>query len=365
MKILHVHKYFHAKDGAGRYMFDLMRLQEGAGHTVAGFAMEDPRNAPSVWSKYFVSSVDTSGVGGVKSSLKQLGRALWSLEAKDRMEDMLEAFRPDIVHAHNIYTHLSPSVLAVCKKKNIPVVLTVHDYGLLSANYGLFGADSPMSLDRRSILDVARTRFIKGSFVATLGLELVNRVHRGLRLVDKSVNRYLTLSQFVKDTMVKFKFDEKKIAVVSPPVAFELYGRIFIHVRENAVLFAGRLEKYKGIETYLEAAALRPKMTFYVAGTGPLVKEVETFARTHANLVYLGFVESEALWQKMANVQAVIVPSIWYEPFGLAALEPLAIGTPVIASDIGGLSEFVAKSGEGCYLRREMRTHWWAQWTVC
>lgn len=347
MKILHVHKYFHAKDGAGRYVFDLMRLQEAAGHTVAGFAMEDPRNAPSAWSKHFVSNLDTSRVGGIRKSLKQFARSLWSLEAKDNMEDMLEAFRPDLVHAHNIYTHLSPSVLAPCKKRNIPVVLTVHDYGLLSANYGLFSSKGPVPAKPMGIIGVARTRFVKDSFAATFALELITRVHRSLRLVDKNVNRYITLSQFVKETMVKFGFKEEKIAVVPPPVAPELYGRTFEHARENAVLFAGRLEKYKGIETYLEAAAMRPDLTFYVAGTGPLVAEVETFARVRSNLIYLGFVESEMLWQRMANVRAVIVPSIWYEPFGLAALEPLAIGTPVIASDIGGLSEFVAKSGGG------------------
>jgi glycosyltransferase involved in cell wall biosynthesis len=347
MKILHVHKYFHAKDGAGRYLFDLMRLQEAAGHTVAALAMDDPRNAPSAWSKYSISNLDTSTVGGVRSSLRQLGRAAWSLEAKDRMEDMLDAFRPDLVHAHNIYTHLSPSVLAPAKKRGVPVVLTVHDYGLLSANYGLYGKDGPLDVRHRGLLNIARSRFIKGSFAATLALELVNRVQRKLKLVDKSVSRYLAVSQFVKDTMVQFGFDEEKIAVVSPSVPPELFVKEFTHEREDAVLFAGRLERYKGIETYLEAAALAPELRFYVAGTGPLLKEVEAFQKTHENVIYLGFVEPDALWQKIANVRAAIVPSLWYEPFGLAALEPLAIGTPVIASDIGGLSEFVAKSGGG------------------
>jgi len=351
MKILHVHKYFHAKDGAGRYLFDLMRLQEAAGHTVAGLAMEDPRNAPSAWSKYFVSNLDTSAVGGVRGALKQVGRATWSLEAKDRMEDMLEAFRPDIVHAHNIYTHLSPSVLAPCKKRGVPVVLTVHDYGLMSANYTLFSNGGPIPLNHKGLFAIARSRFIKGSFSATLALELITRVQRSLKLVDKSVNRYLAVSQFVKDTMVTFGFDEKKIAVVPLAVPPELFGRTFTHERENAVLFAGRLEAYKGVNTYLEAAALRPDLKFYVAGTGPLAKEVEAFAKVHSNVIYLGFVESEALWQKIADVKAFIAPSVWYEPFGSVALESLAVGTPIIVSDIGGLSEIATKSGGGAVFK--------------
>jgi glycosyltransferase involved in cell wall biosynthesis len=331
MKILHVHKYFHAKDGAGRYLFDLMRLQEGAGHTVAGFAMEDPRNAPNAWSKYYVSNLDTAGVGGIRSSIKQFGRALWSLEAKDRMEDMLEAFRPDLVHAHNVYTHLSPSVLAPCKKRGIPVVMTVHDYALLSADYTLSG----------------NKKFIKGSRLATLALNTIAKVQKMLKLYDRAIARYLPVSEFVKNTLVKGGYPESKMAVIEPSVPPELFGRTFTHERENAVLFAGRLEKYKGVDTYLEAAAERPDSMFYVAGTGPLAKEVESFARVHSNVLYLGFVEPELLWQKIANVKAFVAPSVWYEPFGLVALESLAIGTPIIVSDIGGLGELAVKSGGG------------------
>lgn len=197
MKILHVHKYFHAKDGAGRYLFDLMRLQEEAGHTVAGFAMEDPRNAPNAWSRYYVSSLDTRVVGGVFSSLKQFGRALWSLEAKDKMEDMLTAFRPDAVHVHNIYTHLSPSVLVPCKKLGIPVVMTVHDYALLSADYTLSGDQ----------------KFIKGSRLATFALNTITKAQKMFRLYDRGISRYLPVSEFVKAKLVEGGYSDRKSVV--------------------------------------------------------------------------------------------------------------------------------------------------------
>ncbi|MFA5946561.1 MAG: glycosyltransferase [Patescibacteria group bacterium] len=331
MKILHVHKYFHAKDGAGRYLFDLMRLQEGAGHTVAGFAMEDPRNAPNAWSKYYVSNLDTTGVGGIRSSLKQIGRAWWSLEAKDKMEDMLEAFRPDIVHIHNIYTHLSPSVLVPCKKRGIPVVMTVHDYALLSADYTLSGDQ----------------RFIKGSRLATLVLNFITQAQRVLKLYDRGIARYFPVSAFVKGKLVHGGYPEEKMAVIQPAVSPALYGRTFDHVREDAVLFVGRLEAYKGVGVYLEAAALRPDLTFYVVGTGPLASTVQAFSQNHTNVSYLGYLEPEEVYKKMASVKAGIFPSVWQEPFGMVALESLAVGTPIIVSDIGGLGELAVKSGGG------------------
>lgn len=348
MKILHVHKYYHARDGAGRYEFDLMSLLESAGHTTAALAMEDPRNAPSAWKKYFVSTLDTAGIGQGSNLIKQFTRAFWSREAKQKMEAMLDAFRPDVVHAHNIYTHLSPAVLEPCRKRGIPVVMTVHDYGLLSANYVLWTAKGALPVKQSGLFKVAGTRFIKDSFLATLTLEVIVRLQRALGLVDRAVTRYLPVSDFVKNTLVAFGYNEKKITVVSPAVPHELFENVPpVGNREHAVLYAGRLDGYKGTLELLQAAALLPDVTFYLAGTGPLEKEVTAFAAEHPNVQYLGFVPARELWERMARVKVMVMPSTCYETLGLSVLEALFIGTPAVVSDIGGLSELVKKSGAG------------------
>lgn len=350
MRILHVHKYYHNHDGAGRYMFDVMRLQEEAGHIVAPFAMHDPRNTPSAWDKYFVSSLDTSRIGFGLDGLRQAARALWSREAKQQMERVLAAFKPDIVHVHNAYTHLSPSVLAPCRRAGIPVVMTVHDYALVSANYGLWDAARLSSIDAHaSWLKVARTKFIKGSFFATGLLESIYRLQKKLRLYDRAIARYLPSSEFVKRTLIEAGYAEQKITVL-PLFAGNLLAEQITPSPQSeraGILFAGRLETYKGIDLFLQTAEAFPKVDFYVAGTGPLEAAVKDVERYSDNLHYLGFVSGSELWKKMGHSQMVVVPSRWAEPYGLVAVESMACGTPVLVSDVGGLPEKIKDGVNG------------------
>ena len=357
MRILHVHKYYHNHDGAGRYMFDVMRLQEQAGHVVAIFAMHDARNAPSVWDKYFVSALDTTRFSCGLNGLFQFARALWSFEARRKLRTLLRAFRPDVVHLHNVYTHLSPSVLSACRAEGVPVVMTVHDYALISANYGLWDGQQKLTPDRLSLLRVTGSRFIKGSYLATFILECITRLHRSLKLYDRAIEVYLPSSVFVRETLVAGGYALRKMRVL-PLFAGNLLPEVSIPEPtepRRGILFAGRLEDYKGIGLFLQAVEAFPELQFFIAGTGPLEFEVLQSCLKYKNLEYLGFFKSAAeLWAKMAQVELVVVPSVWPEPFGLVAIEAMACGTPVLVSDAGGLPEkvkdgvngMVFKSGE-------------------
>jgi glycosyltransferase involved in cell wall biosynthesis len=353
MRILHVHKYYHDHDGAGRYMLELMHGQDLAGHVTAPLAMHDPRNLPSAWEKYFVSALDTSKVRWGFGILKHLGRAWWSREAYLKTEAMLQAFRPDVVHVHNLYTHLSPSVLAACQRRNIPVVMSVHDYALVSANYALWDPQRLRSIEPQSGLwKVAKTKFIKGSFLATLVLDAMYRFQRRLGMFDRKIDVYLASSEFVKSALTAVGYVGAKIRVLP---LFASVGTGFAEgektsprpsIREG-VLFAGRLEAYKGIDLYLKMVENFPDTSFYIAGTGPLEPEVQRVAAHYSNLHYLGFLGGQELWQKMATVELVIVPSRWAEPYGLVAVEAMACGTPVLVSDAGGLPEKIKNGVNG------------------
>ncbi len=350
MRILHINKYYHDKDGAGRYMFDLMRLQKQSGHQVAPFAMHDKRNAPTPWDKYFVSSLDTSHVGSGLHLIDQITRAAWSVQARNKLELMLDEFKPDIVHAHNIYTHLSPSVLAVCKKRGIPVVMTVHDYALVSANYSLWNEDKTNLSPTASWLTVARSKFIKNSWSATLVLDFIYRVHKFLRLYDRAIDTYLVSSKFVKNTLVSAGYKADKITI-EPLFASNLieYHRLrkTVATHKEGVLFAGRLVDYKGVDMLVAAAAKLPQVNFYVAGTGPMQSWLKDQARKFKNLKLLGFLGGEELWKAMASAELVIVPSRWAETYALVTVEAMACGTAVLVSDAGGLAEKIIPGETG------------------
>ncbi|MFZ2681943.1 MAG: glycosyltransferase [Patescibacteria group bacterium] len=350
MRILHVHKYFHDHDGASRYMIDVMNLQEKLGHSVAPFSMRDPRNLPSAWDKYFIANSDTSRVRWGLGLVKQLVTAAWSFEARRNMKAVVAAFKPDIVHIHNIYTHLSPSILGVCKAAGIPVVMTTHDYSLVSANYGLWDAARQRSIaPGAGILAVARTRFIKGSWLATFVLELIYAWQRQWRLYDRAIDKYLSPAKFVKDTLVAAKYSASKIEVLTLFASNLEFAETLREQtkKRSGVLFAGRLESYKGIDLFLQAANALPKTQFFVAGTGPDEELVREQARTSENLTYLGFLSGPELWRKMAEVEVVMVPSRWHEPYGLVSIEAMACGATVLVSDAGGLHEKIKDGVNG------------------
>ncbi len=334
-----MHKYYHDQDGASRYMIGLMRMQEAAGHTVAPFAMHEDRNLPTPWSEFFVPEMKTSGIARGLGALRQMQRALWSFESARYMRRILEAFSPDVVHVHNIYTHLSPSVLWECKRRGIPVVMTAHDYALVSANYSLWGGDHPLRDDERGFFSIVGTRFIKGSRLATFALEGIVRFQRARRYFDSAISYYITLSTFVRGELITSGIAKEKCVVI-PPFSEPLVRNMPLETGERSgVLFAGRLEDYKGVQLALRLAEVLPGIQFYFAGTGPLALEVQRIAALRKNVTYVGFLRSEALWAMMAQVRVVLVPSQWYEPFGLVALEGLTTGAAVVVSDRGGLPE--------------------------
>jgi Glycosyltransferase Family 4 len=179
MRILHINKYNHERDGVGRYMHDIMRLADAEGHATAVLAMHYPTNNPSPWEDFFVSNLETSHPARGIGALRQLARTVWSYEAYKKTRAIIAAFQPDVIHAHNLYTHLSPAVLTAARHARIPVVLTAHDYGYISANYGLFDGRKPLAASA-SWSTIIKTKSIKHSALATAAVDAVVRVQKHL-----------------------------------------------------------------------------------------------------------------------------------------------------------------------------------------
>ena len=324
--------------GAERYMLGLSKLLEEQGHTVTPFAMQYPKNLPTPWDEFFVSELKTQGIGKGFGAIKQFGRAFWSGEARRKMGKLLDVFEPDIVHAHNLYTHLSPSVLSACNTRNIPVVMTIHDYAFLSANYALWDGDGVMDLNKLGVFATAKTKFIKGSYLATFALSCVQRLQMYLRMYDRYIDHYFVTSDFMIDLMVRNGFSKKKIT----NEGIFLDGIPKRKQKDSGyVLYVGRLEKYKGVHTLIEAMRRFPETSLKIVGTGSYEKELKFLAKGNANIEFLGFTSGDALWHLMLSARVAVVPSIWYEPFGLTAVEAMSQATPVITSNQGGLAEIV------------------------
>ena len=143
MKILHINKFFDLHGGAEVYLHRLMAAQQKAGHDVHVVSTKSPRNVPSKDEGYFVTRNELDKREGPVKDAKKAMQYLWNREAKQAVEQALHDLKPDVVHLHNIYHHLSTSVLEPIFKQGLPCVQTLHDYKLACPNYKMFTEGAP------------------------------------------------------------------------------------------------------------------------------------------------------------------------------------------------------------------------------
>lgn len=353
MKILEVNKFYYRRGGAESYLLEIEKQLKREGHEVAVFSMLHPKNNPSVWDKYFVSRLSFNE-GNWWDKLRYPFRLFYSLEAKKKFTKLVKDFQPDIIHIHNIYHQISPSILPVAKKYKIPVVMHLHDYKLISPDYQLFskGKISYRSAAPHYFHCIA-DRCVGNSLPRSVGAAFEMWLHHSvLKIYEKNIDGYIAPSNFMKETCVRFGVPAEKINV--------LYNFVMPHqlstestdfVRESYVAYVGRLSSEKGIDILLRALPYLPATTkVKIAGEGPLRESLENLT-TEVGVVqqveFMGRLSGQTLEKFIEGAQAIIIPSVWLENMPFSLLEALAKGKIVIASKIGGLPEIIKDGVNG------------------
>ncbi len=343
MKILQVNKYHYPRGGADRYYLDLGKRLEEAGHSVAYFAMKHPNNLATVWDKYFVSRVSYNEKKW-QYAWKIPGRTLYSLEAKKNFSKLLNDFQPDIIHIHNIYHQISPSILDAATEAGIPVVMHLHDYKLVCPNHALFIHNKVcQKCVSGNYWPCIQNRCIKNSLAAScLAASEMYLHHHLLHIYEKNIKTYISPSLFLKNLLVSVNWPENKIAVVNN--AFRTDLSPLTMPRENYFLYYGRLSSEKGIDLAIKAVTKNSNLKLKIVGSGPEKEKLQLLASEaieKKQIEFISWCEGEELAKLITQAQAILIPSRWLENFPLTALESLSLGTPVIASEIGGLPEII------------------------
>ncbi len=347
MRILQVNKFHYPRGGADKYYLALGKALVEHGEEVAYFSMEHPKNEKSPWSRYFVSRLSFNE-GGFFDKLRAPGRVLYSLEAKRKFRQLLSDFRPQIVHLHNIYHQLSPSILGVAKKAGLPVIMHVHDYKLICPNYKLFTAGRPCEACRGGhYQECFRRRCYRSSSRSLLATIEMYLHHRFLKIYEKNIDLLIAPSAFMKEKLVEFGWPAEKITVVLNPHDSSLPVLPKAPLNSGYLLYFGRLSGEKGGPLLIKAAAAAGE-SLKIAGSGPEEELWRSLAdQAGGDVEFLGTLAGSDLAAAIAGAKVVVIPSIWYENMPLSALEALAAGKPVIASRIGGLPEIINDGDNG------------------
>lgn len=354
MKVIHANKFHYLQGGTERYYLDTMELLEKEGVDCIPFAMEHEKNLESKYSNYFVSNVDFSKVRFDKEGLRVLGRMLYSFEAKEKIGKLVEDEKPDLVHVHNIYHQISPSILHELKRRKIPVVMTVHDYKIISPDYLLF-TEYPkprytQDCKKYRYYNAIRTKSIKNSYSASALAAFEMYFHKMLQIYERNVDLFIAPSQFVKDTLIEWGQDGSKIEVLHHYVKYDDYPYSFMYNSQDPyIIYWGRHSSEKGPEYLVAAMEKLPHIKLKMAGTGPQHEYLKQLAQDKGlkNIEFLGFVPDDELSHLARDAQFTVVPSVFPETFGLVITEAFAFGKPVIGPRRGAPIELIEDDKNG------------------
>lgn len=345
MRVLLINKFHYKKGGAERAYFDTARILAENGHEVAFFSMEHPNNEGSTCESFFANSVDyLDDQQSFFSKAKAGLRIIWNFEASQKLEALIQAFKPEIAHLHNTYHQLSPSILWMLKKHRVPIVMTLHDYKAVSPNYSLFarGRIWFSTSGWRCLVD----RVVKDSLVKSAVCAVETWLHRLIRSYAR-VDRFIAPSHFLIKTYKTLGFPYPVQYVPQPLDPFPSLPTEF--GGGEYFFFVGRLSVEKGVQTLLEAFTQLPDEKLVIVGTGPeetVLKEYQE-AKGLSNIVFLGFQTGEPLDDIFRGAKALILPSVWYENMPYVMLEAFSFGKPVIGSNLGGIPERVQDGSNG------------------
>jgi glycosyltransferase involved in cell wall biosynthesis len=337
VRVLIVHNHYRSANPSGE---DHVVAQESALLRAAGHEVE-------------LCGAHSDDIGPMSLAAKALlpGRVVWSSSAKRLVAGRIEAFTPDVVHVHNVFPLLSPSVFESCRAAGVPLVLTVHNYKPMCASGDLLrnGVTCHDCLGRAP-LPALRHGCYRGSRLATLPVAtslVVNR-HRWL----DAPARVIALSHAQRDLLVRHGADPAKVVV--KPNFVERGPVRATGAPGGHVLSLGRLSAEKGLHVLMDAWDLATarsggttSLPLVIAGSGPLDADVRAWASARDDVRVLGQVSRSRGAQLVADARAVVMPSVWEETFGLVAIEAMAAGVPVLASAHGSFPSLVTDGVDG------------------
>ena len=267
--------------------------------------------------------------------------SVWSKRTVVEVDRLLESFRPHLIHAHNTFPLISPSLYGVANRSDIPVVQTLHNFRLLCPQAmlmrnGRYCDDCVGRWPWRAVLH----RCYRGSLAQSAVSAGMVSSHRMLGTWRHRIRRYIVLNQMCREIFIRGGLPAEKLSIKPNFVAAG--GAPGEHARRGG-LFIGRLAPEKGLLTLAQAIRQKPLIRIAVCGSGPLQATIEQ----SEGLDYIGFEQGEALRARISNAEFLVMPSTGIESFGLAAIEAFACGTPVIASRHGGLREIVEHGHNG------------------
>jgi len=325
-----IHNFYQESGGEDQVFYAERSLLEENGHSVYSYTVHNDQ-IPNL--NKFSLALST----------------LWNKNAYQKMFELTKEVRPDVVHFHNTFPLLSPSVFHAFKKLKVPVVLTLHNFRLLCPN-GFFFRDQQVCEDCLGKIfawPAVLHSCYRSNQAFTLGVSSMLGLHKALGTWTQCVDIFVSLTDFTKQKFIEGGIPGKK--VVEKPNFISSDPGIGSNEGTYAI-FVGRLSHEKGVLTMLEAwKELGHLIPLKVVGVGPLHNSVIEIYNGLPGIEFLGRRSRDEVFELMKSASVLIFPSECYENLPMTILEAYAVGLPVIASDIGSMKSLVLEGLTGIH----------------
>ena len=322
MKILLINDFKTKKGGVENYLFELV-----SANTEFKFKLYGKENEPNFVKKFY------------------------NFETKSEIIQIIDEFKPDIIHAFNIGKIITPSFMVYAKKCKIPIILSFRDYHYICPKRYMLNDDNEIISECNSFYNCVFHHLPKRNIIYDTPKYLKTKFHS--YYFRKYISYFLTPSDDLTNKIL-VKYPNLKGETLANPTMLELCQESKYENRED-ILYVGRLSKEKGILTLIKSfVELNVDENLFIVGDGPQKDELLNYICTRGlkKIKLLGLMDRPKLAKIYSQVRFTVVPSEWMESYGNVVLESFAFKTPVIVSNLGGIEYNVMKSNGGLIFER-------------
>ena len=325
MRILFVHNFYQQAGGEDQVFLAEKDLMKEHGHEVHSYTVNND-NINSLWTK-INTTINLS----------------YSTKSKKNFSIALKKINPDIVHCHNFFPRLTPSIFDACLDENIPAILTLHNYRLVCPSVYLSKNNKPWELSiKKNPYWAVPYKVYQNSFIGTAAIAYMINYHKKRKTWQKKLDHIITLTKFAKNKFIESGFSPNNMVVKPNFISDPLKEN---NTRGQFALFIGRLSQEKGIEFLLESWK-EIDFPLKIVGDGPMMGNLKLQGN---NVEFLGKIPNKSVKTLLQKAQFLVFPSQWYEGFPMVLVEAMACGTPVLVTNIGSMQEIITDELNGLH----------------
>jgi glycosyltransferase involved in cell wall biosynthesis len=338
MKILQIHNRYKQAGGEWTVVNQEQKLLSEK-HTVHSYFAENSKE-----------------INGLADRLKLLFSTHYNSESKRRVQEKLTGSNYDLMHVHNFFPVLSPSIFEAAREQNVPSVMSLHNFRLIHPNGLMFHNGEP---DHRSVKGSAYRCVPDGvyrnSMIQTAVVAHMIEYHRKKKTWESIPSAFIALSEFSRNLFIEGGLPADRIFIkpnfIEDPVQNK--NSLFLNSKkENTFLYVGRISEEKGVQQLVECwLRFKPDARLVIAGDGPLKAGLEEKSRRAENIEWLGQISRDQILQLLSVAKALLFPTKCYEGQPLILLEAMSMGCPVITSKIGNPENMIDDGETGFHFK--------------